>query len=85
MGKIFEKIYQEVKKIPKGKVATFGEIAKKAGTTPRVVGFALHKNPDPKKIPCHRVIFKDGNLSKGYAFGGIKEQKRKLVSESVKV
>lgn len=84
MEKVFERIYQEVKKIPKGKTATYGEIAKKAGMTPRVVGFALHKNPDPKNIPCHRVVFKDGSLSKGYAFGGIKEQKRKLLAEVVK-
>lgn len=81
MGKIFEKIYEEVKKIPKGKVSTYGEIARKIGTTPRVVGFALHKNPDPKNIPCHRVVFKDGSLSKSYAFGGIKEQKKKLEEE----
>lgn len=81
MGKIFEKIYAEVKKIPRGKTVTYGEIAQKAGTTPRVVGFALHQNPDPKNIPCHRVIFKNGSLSKGYAFGGRKEQKRKLGKE----
>ncbi len=55
MGKIFDRIYKEVKKIPQGKVATYGEIAIKAGTTPRVVGFALPQNPDPKNIPCHRV------------------------------
>jgi len=58
MRKIFERIYEEVKKIPKGEVATYGAIAKKAGTTPRVVGFALHKNPDPKNIPCHRSSLK---------------------------
>lgn len=81
MGKVFEKIYKEVKKIPSGKTSTYGEIAKKVGTAPRVVGFALHKNPDPKNIPCHRVIFKDGSLSKGYAFGGIKAQRAKLKSE----
>jgi methylated-DNA-protein-cysteine methyltransferase-like protein len=81
MGKVFEKIYQEVKRIPKGKTATYGEIAKRVGTTPKIVGFALHKNPDPKNIPCHRVIFKDGSLSKSYAFGGIGEQRRRLIEE----
>ncbi len=55
MGKVFDRIYKEVKKIPKGEVAAYGEIARKVGTTPRVVGFALHQNPDPKNIPCHRV------------------------------
>ena len=82
-GKVFERIYEEVKKIPRGKTATYGEIAKKAGTTPRVVGFALHKNPDPKNIPCHRVVFKDGSLSPGYVFGGIGKQKRLLENEGV--
>jgi len=81
MGKVFEKIYQEVKKIPKGKTATYGEVAKRVGTTPRIVGFALHKNPDPEQIPCHRVIFKDGSLSKSYAFGGIEGQRKRLIEE----
>ncbi|MCL5090866.1 MAG: MGMT family protein [Patescibacteria group bacterium] len=81
MGKIFDKIYEEVKKIPKGKTASYGEIAKKAGTTPRVVGFALHCNPDPQNIPCHRVTFKDGRLSPGYVFGGEGKQREKLEKE----
>ena len=84
MGKVFEKIYQEVKKIPKGETTTYGEIAKRVGTTPKIVGFALHKNPDPKNIPCHRVVFKDGSLSKSYAFGGLVGQKRKLIKEKKK-
>ena len=83
MGKIFERIYEEVKKIPRGQMATYGEIARKVGTTARVVGFALHKNPDPKNIPCHRVVFKDGSLSSGYAFGGKEKQKEKLESEGL--
>ncbi|RJR24358.1 MGMT family protein [Candidatus Microgenomates bacterium] len=81
MGKIFERIYEEVKKIPKGETRSYGEIARKAGTTPRVVGFALHANPDPKNIPCHRVIFKDGRLSPGYVFGGEGVQRKKLEEE----
>lgn len=78
---IFEKIYEEVKKIPIGQTRTYGEIAKIVNTTPRVVGFALHQNKDPKNIPCHRVVFKDGSLSSGYAFGGKKAQKEKLEKE----
>ena len=85
MGEIFAKIYQQVKKIPRGEVVTYGEIAGKTGTTPRVVGFALHKNPDPKNIPCHRVVFKDGSLSPGYAFGGEGAQREKLRQEGVKI
>lgn len=84
MQKVFDRIYQEVAKIPKGKTATYGEIALLAGTTPRVVGYALHANKDPKNIPCHRVIFKDGSLAKGYIFGGEGEQRGKLESEGVR-
>ncbi|KPK33003.1 MAG: hypothetical protein AMS24_02595 [Chlamydiae bacterium SM23_39] len=80
---IFKKIYEEVKKIPKGKTKTYGEIAKKIKTSPKIVGFALHKNPDPKNIPCHRVVFKDGSLSDNYAFGGKKAQKKKLLKEKI--
>jgi methylated-DNA-protein-cysteine methyltransferase related protein len=79
--KIFQKIYEEVKKIPEGHTATYGEIARKLGTFPRVVGFALHKNPDPKTIPCHRVVFQDGTCSEGYAFGGKKAQEALLQAE----
>ncbi|MFA6119165.1 MAG: MGMT family protein [Parachlamydiales bacterium] len=83
--KIFEKIYQEVKKIPIGQTRTYGEIAKIVKTTPRVVGFALNKNKDPINIPCHRVVFKDGSASPGYAFGGkiVQEQKLKEEKESI--
>jgi methylated-DNA-protein-cysteine methyltransferase-like protein len=85
MGKIFERIYEEVKRIPRGRTASYGEIARKAGTTPRVVGFALHANPDPENIPCHRVIFKDGRLSPGYIFGGEGKQREKLLAEGVEI
>ncbi|MGI5826293.1 MAG: MGMT family protein [Patescibacteria group bacterium] len=81
---VFQRIYEEVKKIPRGKTASYGEIARKAGTTPRVVGYALHANPDPENIPCHRVVFKDGSLSPGYVFGGEGKQKEKLEAEGIK-
>lgn len=84
MEKVFEKVYEAVKKIPRGQTATYGEIAKRAGTTPKVVGFALHRNPDPQNIPCHRVIFKDGSLSPAYVFGGSGMQRRKLEGEGVR-
>lgn len=86
MGKgVFERIYAEVKKIPVGSVATYGEIAARANTTARIVGFALHANPDPATIPCHRVVFKDGTLSNSYAFGGKSAQKQKLEAEGYHV
>lgn len=81
MGKIFHKIYEEVRKIPKGKTAAYGEIAKKAKVSCRVVGWALHANKDPENIPCHRVVFKDGSCSSGYAFGGKKAQEKMLAKE----
>jgi len=81
----FKRIYAIVKTIPLGRVMTYGEVAKKANVaTPRIVGFALHVNSDPKNIPCHRVVFADGSLSKGYIFGGEGEQKKKLLQEGVK-
>jgi methylated-DNA-protein-cysteine methyltransferase-like protein len=81
----FDRIYEIVKKIPQGKVMAYGEVAKEANVaTPRVVGFALHVNKDPMHIPCHRVVFADGKLSPGYAFGGEGEQRKKLEEEGVK-
>lgn len=80
----FQRIYEVVKKIPQGKVMTYGEVARLANVaTPRVVGFALHVNKDPKNIPCHRVVFADGSLAKGYVFGGEGEQKKKLIEEGI--
>jgi len=82
----FEKVYSVVKKIPKGKVATYGQIAKLSGIkSPRVVGNMLHKNTDPVNIPCHRVINTKGKLVTNYAFGGIKQQKRRLQEEGIHV
>lgn len=81
----FHKIYEQVKKIPEGKVATYGQIALMAGNPrwSRVVGYALHSNPEPGVIPCHRVVNKDGKLSKAFAFGGENVQRDILVSEGV--
>jgi methylated-DNA-protein-cysteine methyltransferase-like protein len=82
---IFEKVYEVVKKIPSGKVATYGQVAKLVGTTPRVVGFALHANPYEGRVPCHRVVNRYGRLAESFAFGGKNEQKMRLVSEGVEV
>lgn len=79
-------IYQLVSKIPKGKVTTYGVLAKKAGiNNPRLVGKILHQNPDPEKIPCHRVVNWQGEVSKNYAFGGALVQIKKLKREGVEV
>ncbi len=80
----FDKVYSFVSKVPKGKVTTYGAIAKIVGVDPRVIGFALHANSDPKNIPCHRVINSKGQISKGFAFGGPEIQKDMLEKEGIK-
>ena len=81
----FEKIYAVVKKIPEGKVASYGQVAAAAGNThwSQVVGYALHINPEPGIIPCHRVVRKDGRVAESFAFGGANMQRDLLLSEGV--
>lgn len=79
----FEKVWKIVSKIPRGKVATYKQIAEITSLTPRVVGFALHANKNSENIPCHRVVNIKGGLASGYAFGGRKEQWYKLQKENV--
>ena len=81
----FEKIYEVVKNIPKGRVATYGQVARLAGNPhwARVVGYALHNNPDPDTIPCHRVVNKDGKVAEAFVFGGGGVQRSLLESEGV--
>lgn len=82
-----KRIYEAVQQIPKGKVATYGQVALMAGDKKmaRAVGNALHKNPDPKRIPCHRVVNSKGELSGSFAFGGEEEQANRLRAEGVVV
>ncbi len=81
----FEKIYEVVKQIPYGQVATYGQVAAIAGNKrwARVVGYALHANPDPDHIPCHRVVNKEGKVCEGFAFGGGNRQAELLKAEGV--
>ncbi len=81
----FEKIYEVVKRIPKGRVASYGTVAAMAGNPrwSRVVGYALHSNPQPKIIPCHRVVTKNGEVSKAFAFGGENMQRLLLSEEGI--
>lgn len=81
----FEKIYNVVKSIPKGKVATYGQVALLAGNPrwARVVGYALHVNPAPGVIPCHRVVNREGKVAPGFAFGGEGVQRQLLESEGI--
>ncbi len=85
MNEVKNLIYHFVSFIPKGKVITYGQIDKILKiNSPRLIGQFLHQNKNPKKIPCHRVVFTNGSLSKNYAFGGLKKQKKKLIKEGVK-
>ena len=71
--------------IPRGKVATYGQIAAAIGNKrlARVVGYALHVNPEPGVIPCHRVVKRDGEVSSAFAFGGANRQVELLKAEGV--
>jgi len=84
-GDFDSRVYQLVRKIPEGKVATYGQISGLIGKAKasRAVGQALKKNPRPVSIPCHRVISSNGSLG-GYIFG-LKEKRRLLESEGVKI
>ena len=82
-----KRIYEAVKRIPKGCVATYAQVAEEAGDRKmaRAVGNALHKNPDPTTIPCHRVVNAKGELAGNYAFGGAWKQAEYLEAEGVEV
>lgn len=82
-----KRIYEAVKKIPKGRVATYGQIAALAGDKKmaRAVGNALHRNPDADAIPCYRVVNAKGELAGEFAFGGIGAQAKLLEADGVRV
>ena len=82
-----KRIYEAVKRIPKGRVATYGQVAAMAGNErmSRAVGNALHKNPTPGIVPCHRVVDARGRLAGGFAFGGMEAQAALLTAEGVEV
>lgn len=85
METAFERIYAVVRRIPRGKVATYGMIAQLAGNPrwARAVGYALHANPEPGVIPCHRVVNRFGGLAPAFAFGGADRQRELLEAEGV--
>lgn len=82
-----KRIYEAVKRIPKGCVATYGQVATMAGNErmSRAVGNALHKNPTPGIVPCHRVVDAKGRMAGGFAFGGMEAQAALLADEGVEV
>ena len=81
----FDRVYKIVKQIPEGKVATYGQIAALCGNkrASRAVGYALHVNPEPIVIPCHRVVNRKGELASSFAFGGKDVQKDLLLKENI--
>ena len=82
-----EKVYNYLKKIPKGKVVTYGQIAEYLGNKnlARIVGNILHKNPNENEYPCYKVVNAKGKLSKNFAFGGVEGQKKKLEDDGIVV
>ncbi len=82
-----QSVYEYVKSVPRGKVTTYGMIARAIGhpRAARQVGNALHRNPAPGIVPCHRVVNREGRLAPAFAFGGIEVQARLLEEEGVSV
>ena len=83
----FARVYAYLRTVPKGKVVTYGQIAFAIGAPrcARQVGFALHSNPQPIIIPCHRVVNREGRLAPAFAFGGLEAQAELLRAEGVEV
>lgn len=82
-----KRIYEAVRKIPYGCVATYAQVAEVAGDRKmaRAVGNALHRNPDPEGIPCYRVVNSKGQLAGEFAFGGAGQQAKLLMAEGIEV
>ena len=85
MSLSFQQIYDIVRLIPRGKVATYGQIAILAGDVhgARTVGWALHSNPDPAGIPCYRVVDRNGHVSPAFVFGGENQQIAQLEADGI--
>lgn len=81
----FSRVYAAVQRIPCGRVASYGQIARLCGSprSSRAVGYALHVNPLPGIVPCHRVVNREGRLAPAFAFGGAEVQKELLEREGV--
>ena len=85
MSDFFKSVYGFVKTVPEGKVVSYGDVARAVGAprASRQVGWALHQNPEFGVVPCHRVVFADGSLASGFAFGGEGVQRQMLLNEGV--
>ena len=85
MSLSFDQIYIVVKKIPRGFVATYGQVAALAGDRrgARTVGWALHSNTDPDGVPCYRVVNREGRVSPAFVFGGENMQIKLLENDGI--
>lgn len=81
----YDQVYAAVQRIPEGRVATYGQLALLCGSprASRAVGYALHCNPMPGVIPCHRVVNREGRVAPAFAFGGPDVQQQLLEAEGV--
>jgi len=79
------KVYKICRSIPRGKVATYGQLAKLAGKprAARAVGVIMKNNPSAPTVPCHRVLASDGKLTGYSGIGGIAQKKKMLIDEGV--
>lgn len=82
-----KKVYSALRALPPGTVTTYGQLARIAGSpgAARAVGNILHNNPDPIYTPCFRVVNSAGKLTKNFAFGGIKQQRKMLMDDGIVV
>ncbi len=83
----FDQVYAKVKRIPRGRVASYGQIARLIGApgAARTVGWALHGLPDGSTVPWHRVINSQGRISTSCETHTFDEQRARLIEEGVKV
>ena len=82
----FARVYALVARIPRGRVATYGQIARLLGAprSARIVGWAMHGSPEGARIPCHRVIQQGGTCSPNFMAGDPGAQRRLLEAEGVR-
>ena len=79
------KVYRKLLQVPKGKVTTYGELAKAVGLKngQRIIGMIMKKNPYPVIVPCHRVVKSNGKIG-GYAYGE-RVKSKILANEGIKI
>ncbi|MDO8451406.1 MAG: MGMT family protein [bacterium] len=80
-----DRVYEVTRRIPRGRVATYGQIARLSGNSKaaRAVGTCMKTNPDAPQTPCHRVVASSGKLTGYSAAGGIAKKKKMLADEGV--